>query len=100
MEPLPVAPVPGSVMTIFGDAEGTNSPQEIPDVPTPVDVVNQMLDSAGVKMSDLLYELGSGAGRIVIRGAELYVIRAAGVEIDRKLLAKARQTAETAGVTI
>jgi precorrin-6B methylase 2 len=72
-------------------AEG-GSPQEelnvpesdrtVPYVPTPPEVVKKMLDMAKVGPSDLLYDLGSGDGRIVIMAAEKYGARAVGVELD------------------
>jgi cyclopropane fatty-acyl-phospholipid synthase-like methyltransferase len=74
-------------------------PEEIPFVPTPMDVVDNMLALAEVKQGDALYDLGSGDGRIVIRAAQKYGIRAVGIEMDRSLLAKAREDAKAAGVS-
>jgi Mycolic acid cyclopropane synthetase len=51
-------------------------PEEIPFVPTPLAVVDEMLALAEVKQGDMLYDLGSGDGRIVIRAAQKYRIRA------------------------
>jgi cyclopropane fatty-acyl-phospholipid synthase-like methyltransferase len=73
-------------------------PEEIPFVPTLMDVVDKMLELAEVKTGDLLYDLGSGDGRIVIRAAQKYGIRAVGIEMDQLLLDKARQDAKAAGV--
>ena len=73
-------------------------PEEIPFVPTPIEVVDKMLELAEVKKGDVLYDLGSGDGRIVIRAAKKYGIRAVGIEMDRLLLAKARKDANAAGV--
>lgn len=74
-------------------------PEEIPFVPTPMDVVDKMLELAEVKKGDVVYDLGSGDGRIVIRAAKKYRVRAVGIEMDRLLLAKARQEAKAAGVS-
>ena len=74
-------------------------PEEIPFVPTPLAVVDEMLALAEVKQGDMLYDLGSGDGRIVIRAAQKYRIRAVGIEMDRLLLDKARRDAQTAGVS-
>ena len=41
---------------------GADFPEEIPFVPTPVDVVDKMLELAEVKKGDVLYDLGSGDG--------------------------------------
>jgi cyclopropane fatty-acyl-phospholipid synthase-like methyltransferase len=75
-------------------------PEEIPFVPTPLDVVDRMLALAEVKQGDILYDLGSGDGRIVIRAAQKYRIRAVGIEMDRLLLDKARRDAKAAGVSM
>jgi SAM-dependent methyltransferase len=74
-------------------------PEEIPFVPTPIDVVDKMLELAEVKKGDIVYDLGSGDGRIVIRAAKKYGVRAVGIEMDRLLLAKARQSAKEEGVS-
>ena len=73
-------------------------PEEIPFVPTPIEVVDKMLELADVKKGDVLYDLGSGDGRIVIRAAQKYGIQAVGIEMDRLLQAKARKDAQAAGV--
>ena len=73
-------------------------PEEIPFVPTPIGVVDKMLELAAVKRDDVLYDLGSGDGRIVIRAAKKYGARAIGIEMDHFLLKKARQDAKAAGV--
>lgn len=73
-------------------------PEEIPFVPTPIDVVDKMLQLAAVKKSDVVYDLGSGDGRIVIRAAQKFGARAVGIEMDEFLLKKARQDAKAAGV--
>ena len=74
-------------------------PEEIPFVPTPFEVVDEILALAEVKQGDVLYDLGSGDGRIVIRAAQKYRIRAVGIEMDRLLLDKARRDAQAAGVS-
>ncbi|HVO91610.1 MAG TPA: class I SAM-dependent methyltransferase [Terriglobales bacterium] len=73
-------------------------PEEIPFVPTPMEVVDKMLELAEVKVGDVLYDLGSGDGRIVIRAAQKYGIRAVGIEMDKLLLEKARKDAKAAGI--
>ena len=74
-------------------------PEEIPFVPTPIEVVDKMLELAEVKKGDVVYDLGSGDGRIVIRAAKKYGARAVGIEMDPLLLAKARKDAKAAGVS-
>jgi cyclopropane fatty-acyl-phospholipid synthase-like methyltransferase len=73
--------------------------EEIPFVPTPIEVVDKMLELAEVKKGDVIYDLGSGDGRIVIRAAKKYGARAVGIEMDSMLLEKARNDAKAAGVS-
>jgi SAM-dependent methyltransferase len=74
-------------------------PEEIPFVPTPIEVVDRMLELAEVKKSDVVYDLGSGDGRIVIRAAKKYGARGVGIEMDKLLLEKAKRTAKEEGVS-
>jgi cyclopropane fatty-acyl-phospholipid synthase-like methyltransferase len=73
--------------------------EEIPFVPTPIEVVDRMLELAEVKKGDVVYDLGSGDGRIVIRAAKKYGVRAVGFEMDSLLLDKAKKDAKAAGVS-
>jgi len=73
--------------------------EEIPFVPTPIEVIDRMLELAEVKKGDVVYDLGSGDGRIVIRAAKKYGVRAVGIEMDGWLLDKARKAAKAEGVT-
>jgi methylase of polypeptide subunit release factors len=73
-----------------------------PDViyyPTPEETVVAMLRLANIKQGDVLYDLGSGDGRIPITAAQRYGIRAIGVEIDPKMVAVARERAQLANVS-
>jgi outer membrane protein assembly factor BamB/protein-L-isoaspartate O-methyltransferase len=67
-------------------------------VPTPMDVVKKMLEVAAVKKSDVVYDLGSGDGRIVIAAAKAFGCRAVGVELDEDLVQASRARAREAGV--
>ena len=67
-------------------------------VPTPQVVVDAMLHMAKVGPSDLLIDLGSGDGRIVITAAKAYGARGLGVELDRYLLGVANESARRDGV--
>jgi len=67
-------------------------------VPTPQAVVDAMLDVAQVKSSDVVYDLGSGDGRIVITAAKKYGARGVGIEIDPALVKQATSNAAAAGV--
>lgn len=68
-------------------------------VPTPDSVVAAMLDVARVGGNDVLYDLGSGDGRIVITAARKFATRGIGVDIDPERVREARANARKAGVT-
>ena len=88
------------LLVVCGSARAQAGPrEEIPFVPTPLEVIDKMLDLAAVKKGDVVYDLGSGDGRIVIRAAQKYAVRAVGIEMDTLLLDKARQDAKAAGVS-
>jgi 16S rRNA G966 N2-methylase RsmD len=59
-----------------------DSNKTVPYVPTPPEVVNKMLELAKVGPNDIVYDLGSGDGRIVIMAVEKYGAQALGVELD------------------
>ena len=67
-------------------------------VPTPVNVVDKMLQIAKVTKDDYVFDLGSGDGRIPIMAAMRYGARGLGVEINPKLVAEARMNAAKVGV--
>ena len=73
-----------------------------PDVafePTPHDKVRQMLALAGVKAGDVVYDLGSGDGRIPIAAVrEFGAARGVGLDLNPKLVERARGNAQAAGV--
>jgi SAM-dependent methyltransferase len=71
---------------------------EVPFVPTPVEVVDEMLRVAEVGPNDRVYDLGCGDGRVVIRAAQKHGARAVGVDLDGALLTQARERAASAGV--
>ena len=78
------------------------APLRQPDVifvPTPHDVVDAMLALAEVRDGDVLYDLGSGDGRIPIAAAQKYDVRAVGIDIDPQRIAEANANARAAGVT-
>lgn len=73
-----------------------------PDViyyPTPPETVAEMLRMAKIKKGDVLYDLGSGDGRIPIAAATQFGISAVGIEIDPKLVTEAEENARQANVS-
>jgi cyclopropane fatty-acyl-phospholipid synthase-like methyltransferase len=62
-------------------------------------VVQRMLEVAEITKGDILYDMGSGDGRVVIEAAKKYGIRAVGVDLNPDLVAKARENAVKEGVS-
>src|SRR3546814_6018381 len=60
-------------------------------VPTPQPVVDAMLQMANVKEGDVLYDLGSGDGRIPITAASRHRVRAVGIDIDPQRIARSAE---------
>lgn len=80
----------------FTDSDTTE--KGAPYVPTPDRIVWQMLELADVSEDDVVYDLGSGDGRIVLAAAQKFGARGVGIEIDPELVEKARAKAEELGV--
>ncbi len=73
---------------------------DVPYVPTPEPVVSRMLQIAKVNRNDVVYDLGSGDGRIPITAVQKYgVRRAVGVDINPDRVREAKQNAQQANVT-
>jgi SAM-dependent methyltransferase len=71
---------------------------DVPFLVTPPEIVDHMLRMARVGPDDVVYDLGSGDGRIVIAAAQDFKARAVGIEIDPTLVARSREYARRAGV--
>ena len=69
-----------------------------PYVPTPPDVVDRMLAMAGTTRDDVVYDLGSGDGRIPIAAAKTYGARGVGIDIDPRRIEESRANAKAEGV--
>jgi precorrin-6B methylase 2 len=72
-----------------------------PDViylPTPQEVVDKMLELAGVKKGDLVYDLGCGDGRIVVTAAKKYGARGVGYDIDPDRVKESQDNVKRNGV--
>ena len=83
---------------LHADDTDWDSSHVAPYVPTPHEVVNRMLELAEIKPGDVLYDLGSGDGRIVVAAAKKFGIRAVGFEIDPGLVKDSRQIIKQAGL--
>lgn len=88
---VPLAPTPGVAQQPPG--------LDVPYVPTPTEVVAQMLALAAPTKNDVLYDLGSGDGRIVITAAQKFGTRGVGVDLNPVRVEEANANASKAGVT-
>lgn len=77
------------------------APARVPDihfVPTSSGIADAMLQGAHVTAEDVVYDLGSGEGDIVIEAAKKFGARGVGIELDPKLVETSRERAQKAGV--
>lgn len=93
---LKVAAVAAFAGLVFAQAPARTP--DVPYVPTPQEVVDEMLKLANIKSTDVLYDLGCGDGRIVVTAAKRYGIRAVGVDINPERISEANENARKAGV--
>jgi SAM-dependent methyltransferase len=70
----------------------------VPYVPSPAEVVDRMLTVAAVTKDDVVYDLGSGDGRIPIAAAKKYGARGVGLDINPDRITESRANAKAAGV--
>jgi protein-L-isoaspartate O-methyltransferase len=70
-----------------------------PFVVSPTRTVEQMLELANLKPGETLYDLGCGDGRILIAAAGKFKVKAVGVEISPRLVARASDNIQQAGLT-
>jgi SAM-dependent methyltransferase len=106
-EERPIVDVPPLMAVVPADAaagvrnDSTKPPRRGADVvyvPTPQPVVDAMLELAEVQPGDVLYDLGSGDGRIPITAARRHGVRAIGIDIDPDMVREANANARQAGV--
>ena len=95
MKQIIVALVVGSLASL---GCGTIPGQDARYEPTPMPVVRALLELADVSPRDLVYDLGSGDGRILITAASEFGARGVGIEIDPALVTQAQAKAREAGV--
>ena len=82
----------------FGQQAAVRAP-DVPYEPSPPEVVTAMLQLADVRKDDVVYDLGSGDGRIVIAAAREFGARAVGIDIDPKRIEESNANARRANVT-
>ena len=86
---------------LVAPSSAQQAPLRSPDVifvPTPQEVVDAMLKLAKVTKNDVVYDLGSGDGRIPITAAKTYGARGVGIDIDPQRIKEATENLKTAGV--
>lgn len=71
---------------------------DVPYVPTPDEIVAEMIKMAGIKENDVVYDLGCGDGRIIISACQKTGARGVGVDIDPERIAECRSNAKNANV--
>jgi len=81
------------LVTSCGSSVAVWTDGEVPFVRSTPEVIDRMLEMARVKPGDLIYDIGSGDGAIIIRAAKKYGVRGVGIEIDEDLVLKARSNA-------
>ena len=87
-----------SVAVLAGQSAKPARDPDVPYVPTTEQAVQAMLKLAGVKKTDVVYDLGCGDGRIVIAAAKNYGARGVGIDINPVRIAEAKENARKAGV--
>lgn len=93
--------VRGIAIALAAAVLAAQPPARTPDihyVPTRQTIANAMLELARVTRDDVVYDLGSGDGRIVVIAAQRFGARGVGIEIDRRLVERSREIAREAGV--
>ena len=93
---VPLAVSTGAVARL---ADAQSRVPDVRFVATPPEVVDAMLTAARVTSADIVYDLGSGDGRIVIAAAKQYGARGVGIEINPQLVAESNASARAAGVS-
>ena len=88
-----------TLLSLSVTVSAQNQAPDVPYVPTKEEVVNKMLQMAKVGPNDVVYDLGSGDGRIVIAAAQKYGAKGMGVDIDPQRIREANENAKAANVS-
>jgi tRNA G46 methylase TrmB len=87
-----------AVACLAGVAHAATLDVPTPYIPSTQQNVDEMLRLAAVQPTDIVYDLGSGDGRVVISAARDWGARGVGIEIDRKLVAESNERARREGL--
>jgi ribosomal protein L11 methylase PrmA len=90
--------LPAAAQPQAQESRATSRSPDVIFVPTPQEVVDEMLKIAGVKKGDVLYDLGSGDGRIPVTAAKKFGVRGVGIDIDPERIREANENAKKNGV--
>lgn len=98
--PALLTPVLSALMAALaaGAAQLPEIERLAPYVPSPQEVVERMLEAAGVKPGEIVYDLGCGDGRILITAAEKFRAKGVGVELSYRLVQEAQETVRSRGL--
>jgi precorrin-6B methylase 2 len=91
----------GAVLVLFGALTYSTrdiAPDLAPFYPTPMIVVDKMLEMAAIESDDVVYDLGCGDGRIVIAAADRFGARGVGVEYDPDVAQRAIDNVRNSGL--
>ena len=86
------------LLAVAAGAQADDGGLRAPFITTPDSVVERMLELAGTRADDVVVDLGSGDGRIVIAAARRVGARGIGIELDGALVEASRRNAEAAQV--
>ena len=75
-----------ALLLIGGSIVAAQFNAKVPYVPSPIEVVDRMLEFAAVNQRDVVYDIGSGDGRVVIQAAKKYGSRGVGLELDLRMV--------------
>ena len=87
-----------SAAVLAAQSTKTARTPDVPYVPTTEKAVEEMLKLAGVKKTDVVYDLGCGDGRIVVAAAKTFGARGVGIDINPERIKEAKENARKAGV--
>ena len=87
------------LLELYEGSHGREDAEDLaPFVPTPMIVVERMLELAEVRAQSILYDLGCGDGRIVVQAAIKYGARGVGIDIDPVRIEESMENAKKEGV--
>jgi SAM-dependent methyltransferase len=88
-----------AIVGLWAGGEAQTRAPDVQYVPTPHEVVDEMLRLTDVTRDDIVYDLGCGDGRLVITAAQRFGARGVGIDIDPQRIRESRANAQEAGVS-